>query len=402
MPPGPPSAAAGEGRVNGAFQVLAKPAGAACNLVCRYCYYLHRPAREPAHRMRRRTLEAFVRDTIAAQPQAREIVFSWQGGEPALAGIDFFREALALQERYRPPGVRIENAFQTNGTLIDAEWTAFFAEHGFLVGVSIDGPARLHDPLRRDARGAGSHARALRSIERLARAGVEFNTLTVVHRLNYAHGREVYRFLRRIGSRYMQFIPLVERLRTDGALAVPPPGDPDAAPAPWMPPREGFGRFLCEVFDDWLSHDVGRVFVQLIEERVGALAGLPARLCVFAPDCSGTPMLEANGDLYSCDHYGYPAWRLGNIAETRLGELVRGERQRAFGQAKRAPLPAACLDCEHLQCCCGGCPKHRFVPAAAGPAENYLCPSYRRFFAHTAPALAGLARAAAVAWSHPE
>lgn len=378
------------------FHVLAKPASAACNLACRYCYYLHRPGREPGRRMRSETLAAFVRQTIEAQPGAEEIAFSWQGGEPTLAGIEFFREAVALQERYRPRGARIVNALQTNGTLIDAGWTAFFAEHGFLVGVSIDGPARMHDPLRRHAGGAASHAQALRAIERLARAGVEFNTLTVVHRLNYAHGREVFRFLRRIGSRYMQFIPLVERLRLDGALAAPPPEDLDAALAPWTPPREGFGRFLCDAFDDWLARDVGRVFIQLVEERVAALAGRPARLCVFAPDCSGTPMLEANGDLYSCDHYGYPAYRLGNIERTPIGELLGSERQRAFGRAKRAPLPQTCLGCRFIRDCRGGCPKHRFVPAARGERENYLCPSYRRFFAHTAPALAPFAQAVRV------
>lgn len=377
------------------FHVLVKPASAACNLACRYCYYLHRPGRVPGRRMKSETLAAFVRQMIESQPDAPEIAFSWQGGEPALAGIDFFREAVALQERHRPPGARVVNALQTNGTLIDAEWTAFFAEHGFLVGVSIDGPARMHDPLRRHANGAASHAQALRAIERLARAGVEFNTLTVVHRLNCAHGREVYRFLRRIGSRHLQFIPLVERLRPDGAFAAPPPDDPDAALAPWTPRREGFGRFLCDVFDDWLARDVGQVFIQLVEERVAALAGGPARLCVFAPDCSGTPMLEANGDLYSCDHYGYPAYRLGGIGQTPIGELITSERQRAFGRAKREPLPQTCLRCEFLQECWGGCPKHRFVPPASGAArENYLCPSYRRFFAHTGPALAPFARAA--------
>ncbi len=344
--------------------------------------------------MRRETLEAFVFQVIAAQSEAKEIYFSWQGGEPTLAGIDFFRDAVELQERYRPPGAHILNALQTNGTLIDAGWATFLAEHGFLVGVSIDGPARMHDPLRRYPRGTGSHAHAVRAIEWLARASVEFNTLTVVHRLNYLHGREVYRFLRRLGSRYMQFIPLVERQLPDGTFASPSPSPENAAAqlAPWTAPREAFGRFLCEVFDDWFERDVGTVSVQLIEERIAALAGLPAQLCVFAPDCSATPMLEADGDVFGCDHYAYPPFRLGNIAETPIGELVTGDSQRAFGRLKRDPLPQSCFDCQFLLSCFGGCPKHRFVPVAFGEAENYLCPSYRQFFAHTAVHLARLVR----------
>jgi len=375
------------------FQVLAKPVSAACNLSCRYCYYRNRSGREAAPRMRPRTLEAFVRQTIEASPHAPEVQFIWHGGEPTLAGIGFFREAVALQERCRPPGTRIVNALQTNGTLIDSDWTAFLAEHDFLVGVSIDGPAHFHDRLRRYAGGAASHAQALRAIDRLARADVEFNTLTVVHRLNYAHGREVYRFLRRIGTAHMQFIPLVERLRPDGGLAAPPPADAGSALAPWTPPREGFGRFLCDVFDDWLKRDVGRIFVQLFEERVASLAGLPARLCVFATDCSSTPILESNGMLYSCDHYAYPAYRLGEICETPIVEMVRGERQRGFGSAKVDRLPRICATCEFLKACYGGCPKHRFVVAGPGELENYLCPSYRGFFKHTAPALAAFANA---------
>ncbi len=388
------------------FHVLAKPASAACNLECRYCYYLRRPQAAPARRMPREVLEAFIRDTIAAQADSPEVTFSWQGGEPALAGLEFFREVVALQARHAPAGMRVENALQTNGTLLDAEWAAFLARHRFLVGISLDGPARLHDPLRRDARGRPTHARTLRGLQHLRRAGAEFNTLTVVHSLNWRHGVEVYRFLRRIGARHMQFIPLVERLRPDGALAGPPAAEPEAAPAPWTAPPGGFGEFLCKVFDEWLAHDVGAVFVQLFEEHVAALAGAPPRLCVFAADCAGTPMLEADGSLYSCDHYGYPAWRLGNIRETPIGELARSRRQRAFGRAKREPLPERCRGCKFLAACAGGCPKHRVVRVPSGTPENYLCPSYQRFFAHTATALAHFAAvcgaaAAATAQSSP-
>ncbi len=348
------------------FSAMAKPAAAACNLACRYCYYLRRPGAQPSRRMRHDVLEAYIRDTIAAQRGAPELVFAWQGGEPTLAGIGFFEEAVTLQKRYRPADMRIANALQTNGTLLDDDWAAFLREQGFLVGVSIDGPARFHDPLRRDADGGPTHARAMRALALLQRHGVEFNTLTVVHNLNWRHGREVYRFLRRVGSRHMQFIPLVERTAPDGGLAGPPPDLPRAGMAPWTPPPHGFGQFLCDAFDDCRARDIGQVFVQLFEEHAAALAGLPARLCVFAPECSGTPMLEANGDLYSCDHYAYPAYRLGNILETPIGKLARSERQGQFGHAKTASLPEACCGCRFLAACFGGCPKHRFTPAAAG------------------------------------
>lgn len=364
---------------------MAKPVSAACNLACRYCYYLHRPDKPPARRMGRDVLEAYVRDTLAAQPGAPEIVFGWQGGEPTLAGLGFFREAVALQERYRPATTRIVNALQTNGTLIDEEWARFLREHGFLVGLSLDGPAHFHDPLRRDLKGRTSHARTVRALSLLQRAGVEVNTLTVVHRLNYRQGREVYRFLRRLGSTHMQFIPLVERL-AGGRFAGPPGEQPRASIAPWTPPPEGFGEFLCDVFDDWSARDVGRVFVQIFEEYASVLAGLPARLCVFAADCRGTPILEANGELYSCDHYAYPAYRLGNVMETPVGELARSARQIKFGQAKSDSLPEQCTGCEFLAACFGGCPKHRFASA------SYLCPSYRRFFEHAGAELARLVR----------
>ncbi len=374
---------------------MAKPVGAACNLACRYCYYLRRPGTGPSQRMSGEVLEAFVRDTLAAQADLPEVHFSWQGGEPLLAGLDFFREALALQGRFRPAGVRVVNALQTNGTLLDARWADFFAEHRFLVGISLDGPARFHDPLRPSADGRASHAMALRGLEAMQRRGVDFNTLTVVHHLNYRHGLAVYRFLRRIGVRHMQFIPLVERFTRQGKIAAPWPADPDAGMAPWTAPPEGFGRFLCDVFDEWQAHDVGSVFVQLFEEHVAALAGLPAGICVFSPACSSTPILEANGDLYSCDHYAYPLYRLGNILQRPLGELVRGAAQRQFGRRKLEPLPEVCARCEFLPACCGGCPKHRFAaPRPDRRKRNYLCPSYRLFFAHTAPALAPFAATA--------
>lgn len=373
------------------FFVMVKPVAAACNLACRYCYYLKRPAAGPSLRMARGTLEVLIRDTIVAQPGVPEIHFAWQGGEPTLAGIDFFREAVALQQRYRPADTLIVNALQTNGTLLDADWAGFLAEHRFLVGISIDGPAAVHDPLRRDARGRATHAKVLRGLGWLQRHGVQTNALTVVHHLNYRRGRAVYRFLRRMGVRHMQFIPLVERVAGHTRLVAPPPAEPGAPPAPWTVPAEGLGLFLCDVFDDWIEHDVGRIFVQAIEEHVAALAGLPAGVCTFGSDCSSAPMVEANGDVYSCDHYAFGAYRLGNILQTPIGALVRSARQREFGRAKVADLAGECRACVFLAACRGGCPKHRFVATSGGGMKNYLCPSYRRFFAHSAPALAAFA-----------
>jgi len=377
------------------FFVMVKPVSAACNLACRYCYYIHRPEATRARRMSRETLEALIRDVIAAQDGVPVIHFAWQGGEPTLAGLDFFREAVSIQQRLCPPGSIVANAIQTNGTLVDREWAEFFAANRFLVGISLDGPPVLHDPLRRDGRGRATHAKSMRGLAHLQQAGVEYNALSVVHRLNFNQGLSVYRFLRRVGVRHMQFIPLVERLCAGGGFAAPPPADADAATAPWTPPPGGFGVFLCDVFDEWLANDVGQVFVQAIEEHVAALAGRPAGLCVFGPDCSSAPIVEADGDLYSCDHYAYPAYRLGNIREQPIGELLRSARQREFGQVKLTGRDEECRACRFAFACCGGCPKHRFVPAAGG-RRNYLCASYQRFFAHSAPALSRFASLASL------
>lgn len=265
-----------ERAVSRPFFMMAKPVSSACNLACRYCYYLNRPDVAPSRRMDAETLEVLIRDVIAAQPGVPEIHFAWQGGEPTLAGIDFFLRAVALQERYCPAGTTVVNAIQTNGTLLDAQWAEFFAAHRFLVGISIDGPEALHDPLRRDARKRTTHAKVLRGLRYLQEAQVQYNALTVVHHMNYRQGRAVYRFLRRIGVRHMQFIPLVERFTRDNTFAAPPPGDPGAAPAPWTAPSEGFGEFLCAVFDEWLANDVGGGF-RSGDRRARGHAREPAR-----------------------------------------------------------------------------------------------------------------------------
>ncbi|MCY3022016.1 MAG: anaerobic sulfatase maturase [Planctomycetota bacterium] len=374
------------------FQVLVKPAGPTCNLGCRYCYYLSKTELYPgttSFRMSDEVLESFVRQYIASQ-SAPEIPFAWQGGEPLLLGVEFFRRAVELQKKHCPPTQRISNALQTNGTLLTAEWCEFLRDNRFLVGISIDGPRRLHDPYRVDKGGQPTFDRTLRGLELLRQYGVEFNTLTVLHRQNARRPLEVYRFLRQIGSRFMQFIPLVERVGAEKkTLAGPPEPDGkggDAPVTPWSVEPAAFGEFLCAVFDEWLRHDVGEVYVQIFEVQLALHMGLPASLCVFAETCGKGLVLEHNGDLYACDHYVYPEYLLGNVRTRPLAELANLPRQAAFGAAKRDTLPKQCLACDVLWACRGECPKHRFGAARAGErGVNYFCAGYKRFFHHVAP-----------------
>lgn len=378
----------GQEASGGPFNVIAKPIGPTCNLDCAYCYYKEKDRLYPgtrSFRMSERVLEAFIRDYIESQ-EAPEIWFSWQGGEPLLLGLGFFRKVVALQRRHCPPGKRVCNALQTNGTLLNRAWAGFLGAHDFLVGLSIDGPRRLHDRYRVDKRGRPSFATVLGKLELLQEAGVEYNTLSVVGRHNVRFPMEVYRFLREHGVRFMQFIPLVERLGEGAALAGPPTLDRQGAPAPWSVPPAAYGDFMCAVFDEWVRHDVGRVYVQLFDVHLGMWAGLPAGLCVFAETCGRGPAMEHNGDLYACDHYVYPSHRLGNILETPLRALVDSPRQRRFGGDKKTTLPRRCRECAFRFACNGGCPKHRFLRTAEGePGLNYLCAGYKRYFSHTAP-----------------
>ncbi|MGA9750652.1 MAG: anaerobic sulfatase maturase [Acidobacteriota bacterium] len=354
-----------------AFHVVAKPRGALCNLACAYCFYLSKQALYPGGdpRMRDAIVEAYVRQHIEAQ-RASEVVFDWQGGEPTLMGLDFFRRAVGLQQRYRKPGTRILNTLQTNGTTLDAEWCRFFRENGFLVGVSLDGPRALHDAYRVDRGGSPTFDRVMAGIALLQSHGVEFNVLTAVHAANAGRGLELYRFLREAArAPVMQFIPIVER-----------EGGGDGVTARSVTGRQ-YGEFLTEVFAEWVRRDVGRAFVQIFDVALGVWFGRPSTLCVFAETCGAAPALEHNGDLYSCDHFVEPAHRLGNIADTPLGDLVASPRQRAFGQAKRDALPRFCRECPVLFACNGGCPKDRFVTAPDGePGLNYLCEGLRAFF----------------------
>jgi uncharacterized protein len=363
------------------FHLLAKPTGAVCNLDCAYCFYLSKEMLYPGSRFRMADdlLEEYLRQLIEAHAGAPEVTVAWQGGEPTMMGLGFFRRAVELADRYRRPGQRISYTIQTNGTLIDDEWAEFFAAHGFLVGLSIDGPAGIHDTYRVDKGGKGSFGRVLKGLRALQRHAAEWNALTTVHAANASRGREVYAFLRdACGARFMQFIPIVERAA---------PGTPDVVTSRSVPPA-GYGRFLIDVFEDWVRRDIGEVYVQMFDVALANWCGQPPGLCVHAETCGLALALEHTGDVYSCDHFVEPAFRLGNIRETPMIELVTSLRQREFGQAKRDTLPRYCLECDVRFACHGGCPKDRFAVTPDGePGLHYLCPSYKAFFGHVRPAM---------------
>ena len=388
-----------------AFNFLSKPTGAICNLDCTYCFFLSKELLYPGSRFRMADdlLDTYLRQLIEAHSGAPEVVIAWQGGEPTMMGLPFFRRSVELAASYLQPGQRIVYTIQTNGTLVDDEWAAFFAEHEFLVGLSIDGPAHLHDTYRVDKGGKGSFDRVMRGLAALRRHGVDWNALTTVHAANQDHGRATYQFLRDdCGARYMQFIPIVERAteRTlpmanagwgervgdrplyvqDGSLVT----DRSVSAA-------GFGRFLIDVFEDWVRRDIGEVYVQMFDVALANWYGEPPGLCVHSETCGLALALEHTGDVYSCDHYVEPGYRLGNISSDRLIDLVVLPSQQAFGLAKRDSLPRYCLECEVRFACHGGCPKDRFAFSPDGdPGLHYLCPSYKAFFGHIGPAMTAM------------
>jgi uncharacterized protein len=358
------------------FHLMIKPVGAACNLACEYCYYREKAAYYPgsSFRMDGETLERVTAAYLRANP-APEVVFGWQGGEPLLIGLDFFARALDLQRRYARPGQRVVNAVQTNGTLIDEEWAAFFAEHQFLVGISIDGPPELHDRYRRDQGGNPAHRRVRAGLEILQGRQVECNALVAVNRANAEHPLTVYRYLTGLGLAHLQFVPVVERQSQRSRKVTP-----------WSVRPEAFGRFLCDIFDYWASHDVGRVFVQALESALAVWLGEPPSQCVFAPTCGYALAVEHTGDLYACDHFVYPAHLRGRVTVDSLASLVEGPAQREFGLAK-ADLSERCRRCAVLPWCGGDCPKHRLHLGEDGKPVSYLCAAYRQFFSHSAQVL---------------
>ena len=368
------------------FRAMIKPVGSLCNLDCAYCYYLPKEAllghpRSP--RMSDEMLERHIKQFIEAQT-ADEVIFSWQGGEPTLLGLDFFRTVVALQARYKKPHQRIENDLQTNGTLLDAEWAVFLKKHRFLVGLSCDCPEKLHDLYRTSKGGQPTHAKAMAAARLLTQHGVPFNALCVVNHENAKFPLDVYRFLtRELGARQLQLIACVEP-RCFAQTRLP---SQDAADTPlvteWSVTPEDWGRFLCKVWDDWRARDVGKVFVNYFENLVAQALGYPSQQCISAEFCGKGLALEHNGDVFSCDHYVYPDYRLGNISDTHWATMAYSERQKAFAFAKRDTLPTVCRECRHLKLCWGECPKNRFVHSANGEAGlNYLCQGLQMYYDH--------------------
>lgn len=374
-----------------AFHVLAKPIGPICNMDCEYCFYLEKEKlypRDKNFKMSLDILENFVKQYIASQ-KAQVINFGWQGGEPTLMGVDFFRKIVALQKKYAH-GKTIENAFQTNGVNLDDEWCEFFAENNFLIGVSIDGPRQIHDSYRIFKNGKPTFDSVMNGIELLKKHRVEFNTLTCVHHNNATRGTVIYRFLKRIGSRYMQFIPIVERKvrkeEVDTLSLIEPNSKKEAEVTDWSVEPGKYGQFLMDIFDEWIKKDVGKVFVQMFDVALANWYGIPPGLCVFSDTCGKALALEHNGDLYSCDHFVYPEHKLGNIMNTSLGEMVNSSQQNTFGLDKKSKLPKYCRNCDYRFACNGGCPKHRFIKTPDGEdGLNYFCPGYKKFFSHVKP-----------------
>jgi uncharacterized protein len=362
------------------IHVLAKPSGATCNLACSYCFFLDKELLYPSSkfRMSLETLETYIRQLIETH-RSSEVTVAWQGGEPTLMGVDFYRQAIHFQEKYRRPGMTFENTMQTNGTLLDDEWCQFFKENNYLIGISIDGPARLHDAYRVDKGGAPTFDKVMRGLRLLQKHGVEYNILTTVNRSNGDHPLEVYRFLRdEAGTSWIQFIPVIERVNPDGS-SLTQSGD-RVSPRSVRP--EQFGRFLIQVYDEWVHNDVGRIFVQTFEASLRSWMRLPTSgMCVFDKTCGYGLALEHNGDLYSCDHFVEPDFLIGNIKEEHMLELVGSEQQFKFGQHKRDSLPRYCRECPVLFACNGECPKNRFTRTPDGEAGlNYLCAGYKAFF----------------------
>jgi len=382
------------------FHIMTKPYGPICNLDCTYCYYLEKEKLYPQERgtnfrMPDDVLEAFISQYIASQP-TQEVHFAWQGGEPTLLGIEYFEKIVALQAKHAR-GRQIFNALQTNGLLLDDAWGKFLAHNRFLVGLSIDGPQEIHDAHRVDKGGKPTFDRVLRGLEFLKKHGVEFNTLTVVNRLNSYQPLEVYRFLKSIGSHFMQFIPIVEQVAAkpdpNGLVLLKPYAKQETAVSEWSVEALQFGRFLSTIFDEWVRHDVGQSFVQIFDVSLESWANVPQSLCVFAPNCGKAMVVEHNGDLYSCDHFVYPDNRLGNILDKPLETLANLPQQTRFGLSKSQALPSDCRSCDVRFACNGECLKHRFVQSASGEyGLNYLCAGYKHFFHHIDPYMRFMAR----------
>jgi uncharacterized protein len=379
-----------------AFHLLAKPTGAVCNLDCKYCFFLSKEMLYPGSRFRMADdmLETYIRQLLEAQ-QVPEVTIAWQGGEPTLMGLDFFKHSIELVEKYKKPGQTVLHTIQTNGTKIDDALAAFFKQNNFLVGLSVDGPQSLHDAYRVDKGGSGTFEQVMRGWGYLQKHGVDVNILCTVHAANADHPLDIYHFFRdELGAQYMQFIPIIERATVETlplanqGWSERPGGDRplytqigELVTERSVRPEQ-YGCFLIAIFDEWVKRDVGKVFVQSFDAALANWVGQPS-LCIFQPTCGSALALEHNGDLYSCDHFVEPAFLLGNIQETHLIELVASDQQRKFGQDKFDTLPQYCRQCEVLFACYGECPRNRFIHTPDGePGLNYLCAGYKLFFNH--------------------
>ena len=369
--------------------VMLKPAGAHCNLACKYCYYLEKNKLYPTaqrHLMSDEMLEQFTREYIEAQTM-NQVLFTWHGGEPLLRSIDFYRKALSLQQKYAG-GRRIDNVIQTNGTLLTDEWCEFFAQNHWLVGISIDGPQPDHDHYRLTAAGKPSWKKVMQGIKLLKKHGVEWNAMAVVNAYNVNHPLEFYRFFKENGCQFLQFTPIVERLtrhedgRTLASLADKneiPLSEASVAPEQW-------GYFLCAIFDEWVRKDVGKIFVEIFDCTLANWMGVSPGICAYSKECGHAGVMEHNGDVYSCDHFVFPEYKLGNIRDHSLIDMLYGEQQQEFSRLKHSSLPRQCKECDMEFACHGECPKNRFMKDKYGDSGlNYLCPGYYHYYQHVAP-----------------
>ena len=369
--------------------VMLKPAGAHCNLACKYCYYLEKNKLYPTaqrHLMSDEMLEQFTREYIEAQTMS-QVLFTWHGGEPLLRSIDFYRKALSLQQKYAG-GRHIDNVIQTNGTLLTDEWCEFFAQNHWLVGISIDGPQPDHDHYRLTAAGKPSWKKVMQGIKLLKKHGVEWNAMAVVNAYNANHPLEFYRFFKENGCQFLQFTPIVERLtRHEDGRTLASLADKDeislseASVAP-----EQWGYFLCAIFDEWVRKDVGKIFVEIFDCTLANWMGISPGICAYSKECGHAGVMEHNGDVYSCDHFVFPEYKLGNIRDHSLIDMLYGEQQQEFSRLKHSSLPRQCKECDMEFACHGECPKNRFMKDKYGDSGlNYLCPGYYHYYQHVAP-----------------
>jgi uncharacterized protein len=373
-----------------AFSSMVKPVGSACNLDCSYCYYLDKAPtiydnRQPL--MSLELLEEYTRQYIEAN-EVPEVSFVWHGGEPLMAGIDYYRRAVEFQGKYAG-NKRVVNSLQTNGTLLNADWCRFFHDYHFLIGISIDGPRNIHDAYRVNKAGRPTFDKVMAGVNQMAQFRVEYNTLSVVSKLSEGRGEEVYQFMKSIGSRFMQFLPAMEHLLDSGNDKRPvivKPGTAGSVMAPWSVSALGYGRFMTDIFDQWVLSDVGTYFVQAFDMTLAQWVGVNPGLCIYSETCGDALVVEHNGDVYSCDHFVYPGFKVGNIMEEDLVNLYKSQRQFDFGLNKRNTLPRYCMSCDYYFACRGECPKHRFVKTEYGEENlNALCEGFKYYFKHVDP-----------------